>query len=712
MSETNTGGTLDLIIASIQSAVATITHFVEGVVGAMTNVIFDGLKLLAKSVNLSFNGVVSDLLGGIGSVLKGLGSHLLAIIEIIQKALNETNKILNTINKDVIQRFVDPILKTYEEIKQVETDIEAAIKEGLTGILEIPGIVSNALSSASLAYKQAVLLSDKNTSDLVNNNLIPGLGDQIGGHVKNLHDLFKSIYSTISENITEWKPKNLSEPTGIYDWKQEKTELDGFLASVQWPIGSLLKDLWRGLLLFEAQVATFTAYLSQAEQAAKLSTPVEPLPVNDAVNAAHRNLITSDDMVTELGRQGLSADRANILYTLADQLLGVADLVRGNFRGIISDTIFKDEMNNLNYTEGRQQALLELYKFLPDPGLLASLYQRQIITKADFESTLKKNGWEDSTIAGYEALIFRPSTTDTYARFVSRRTQADKGFLADSYKSVGPESLHTLAGMNGQDDTAADLSWLAHWRDMDIFTWINAEYRGMLGDGVFDQAVAAMNFPPEVSKILLEANRPLISFFYVVEMLSAGVFTESETVQYLKRYGFDDLSIKGIIKFSGYKALGKATEANVQFNQLSVANLKAMYDDSIITEGQFIEAMQAHGYDPETATLLVDLYQTAKATKERSAYLTMLVDEVKVGKISVQTALDDLGGKGYSEGEIAKFQLAVRSAQTSKTKLPTSAELKDMYKAEIISGDEYISTLEQLGYSAFWAERIAALAAI
>ena len=700
---TDLSGTLDTVLSNIDNTLAQAQNAQGSVLGDILGGISGIVGGAAKVGTSTNNKLLASILGVFGVSAQTSNDIQNKIVGVA----DSINKVIQTINTDVIGKVIEPVLTGVQQTLSLSTTIEGDLKSGIAGILQIPGQIADTLSSQANAVKQGAILGNEGRQTTASEILVPGIGQHIGSKLSEATASLSMLTGLSPEQLNQISPLNLSEPPGLDEWKSKIAGWFDELNKSSGIAGYVLHLLYRVLMLVESTVASAEPMLREAEQIANTNLPVTTLDLATLVTALIRGETSLASAQTEALRQGVSTDRLQLLTNVAMRLVDAGDAITANYRGVLSDADFETELSKQGWTAERIQTLKQVRAFLADPATASDWFARGFISPAQFQGILTMQGWSGDDIAIFEQALFRPRDLGDVARYYSRAQAAKQGFLAESLTQLPPTDVSDAARSNRMSPDFAGLAWLAHWKDLDPFLWLQAYYRSLITKEYLGEALASQNYPPEVTDVFIEGNRPLISFFYVVEMFAAGVFTLDEGTAYLQRYGFDDAAIQAILKFGQFKSLGKATEQNTSLAQLSLANLKSMFDAGIIGKTEFVLGIQEHGYNSETAVLLADLYETQDQLKARTANITALVNEVAAGMITEQAALDNLGGQGYTQGEIAKAVLDIRKASAVKAKLPTEAQLIKMAKDTVIDYPTFTATMALLGYHEPWITRIA-----
>lgn len=684
-------------------------------------------SVIAQS-NASKTGTLSGILGGIGGVLQGLqgvsssvGQQILggilgtigvsastsqSVASDITGGLSDVTSALSFVRNDVVGKVLAPILAGLNASKNLQTRIQAELSSGLTGILSIPKTLADALGSQAQGLLASAKLRNDAAADIATNTLVPGIGGEIGKNITASSLSMQNLLSYGNVTLEGLGVVPISAPEDMAVLTGQITKAAGEYDK----LGSMGKLLWSAIMGAITQVATVLAQLEPAieyaSQSARATNPVRPLSPEQAVIAQQRGVFTPSEAQTEAAQSGTSPARFTAMRELADRLLGANETVQAVLRGSLTAEQGAAELTRQFVTPDRQQVLFDLAKYVPGPNDIADWLLRGFVDDASFVTVLKAQGFTDADIAVWRQAMLHIPAPAGLARLYGRTQAAEQGFLADTYKQTAPADLAELVKQAHGDTQAANLEWLGHWKDVDVFTWLNALFRGIITPDQFSAAMVSQNYPTEVIDSFIAANRPLINFFYIPDMLAAGATDEAAARQLLAQYGFDQQAIDLTIKFAEFKQLGKASDSNAAFAQLSVANLTTMYADSIIDKAQYIQGLEEHGYSAENASLLAQLEYVKLDLANRKAGLANYMDLVKAGTLTLQQALDTLNSQGYSQGEIAKFQVSLQSDKAAHTKLPTEAQLDKMLISNIIDQRVWSETMGLLGYSAAWTERL------
>ena len=102
----------------------------------------------------------------------------------------------------------------------------------------------------------------------------------------------------------------------------------------------------------------------------------------------------------------------------------------------------------------------------------------------------------------------------------------------------------------------------------------------------------------------------------------------------------------------------------------------------------------------------MELADYNQAARQRADFAAVLMAEVKLGAITQEQALAQLGQAGFSGAELAKYELQIEQAKVLHGKLPSEAQLEKMLKANIIDAATWGETMLLLGYSQTWVSRL------
>ena len=431
--------------------------------------------------------------------------------------------------------------------------------------------------------------------------------------------------------------------------------------------------------------------------------PITKIDPGKVVELWSRGILAESDAREELISQGYNKSRQNLLYDGTHFQPDSGTLIDHWFRSIISADVLSQGLKALGYDDTQIEALKMGSIKLLDPSLLLQLWQRNLITEAEIRQALNVQRYDNAQIDGILSSGFRPPNVAESIRGDAIRKVLGNFWLPfiSDFDTI-PQEVKDAGRAEGMNDDTIRQQWWAHWNILDPATWINLYYRGHRSATELSAALDGFFIPPTLQLDLIDANRPLIPFRTLPTMLASGDITEEQARKKLQQHGFAAEDIDLLIKYAE-RSKAKATAATpTAVKTLSIQNARTLFDDGAITQEQYVSILEAHGYTAALAAQQAQVDQIAAHAKERKQQLTDLESEVEVGTTTVDAAISQLAGAGFTAAEIARFQNAVRRTATKNTKHPSFPEMVHFFKAGLVTADMIKSELQVQGWLEPW----------
>jgi len=693
------------LFSSIGHIIHGVTHTLHGIVHAITHPI----DAISSLVGGNVGNIFSSIGGNIGSAIDAIGSTIRDVVSPVYDVLRDVTNGVSEIQHGIIDRLVLPIVNAYKTYKQVATEIESVIKLDAAGFVTTADAIVKGLASNAALYNHAVLRNIAANKELVDEHLKPALWGAGKTSLDSIHETIKAYVHPNMDTIGEPETIHLDEPMDFAPQVEEWNKiLKKAMSGDSW-IDYFIRKLWMILMVGPALDKHAEPNIAWLEQQVLLKNPYKLLGPSDAVEAGWRGLISKDQFLEELGKQGFSPERSEVLYDAAAKLLSAGDAIKAFFRGIIDEETLFDELHKERIPKSVGKVLVDLFRYLPSQYEAAEWYRRRLIDKDAYNYIAKANGLDEQQAEITLKAGYGPVDSARYARLYGRLMAVDEGYLSGSMGQGAPKLVAELAEQAGKTKMQADLDWLGQWQDMQPYDWVTAWFRGATDERTVRMAFDAHNMPREIHDAYIEVQRSLIPFWMLPNMLASGAFTDYEATEYLKRLGFADKDIPLIKKYANIKSLGKVAGTVDTWKQLSLSNLREMYNDGIIDDAGYTEGLIKHGYTAETAKLLVQLIRTEREIAERRSTAEGIVAEVNAGVLDKGAAIDKMYSLGYSNGEVAKYINRMKAKAQEKAKLPSVASMNKMYLKGILGEKEWRNAMRAYGYSDYWVDKLLGL---
>jgi hypothetical protein len=729
------------INSAVQDAATTAqdtTNQITGSLNTFSTSLFDWAKSIGTWLKDHIVSILDDIKNGVIKVADTVYNVISGALDKVATFYKDTlepilSKIATSVKNiaDFYEQHIKPILDAVSTaintIQKAITAIEADLKSGLQGILQLPTDLANAVSGIDAALIRAGRALKVHKADDADFYYVTADGKGFADHIKSLGAALTGL--GVAPQKTTFSPghESLSEPT----LAQELPKLLDAMNTIIFDIAKGLKNIaldpaklgetlgiglaafWAGLIeplelllaLWEIMKAPLGVIGELAEERVREVTQLTKLDGGTLAAAWQRDFITSDAMDEELATQGYNKQRSELLRRLKTYVEDPATLVDYRYRGIVTDDDFASGLKDVGFTPAQRAALLEGSTRLLDVTTALDAWRREKMDEATVDEIIAVNRFTTAQGELLKNLNFSgPDYQSAYRAYLERRMLERIG-LPTPVEDTIPAEVHDAGHHQGLNDAAILAQWTSQVNSLPSTLWLALYWRGQASLEELRNALFRDRVPEDLWTNWIDSQRPLIPFRTIPAMVAAGLITEAEAISRLEKHGY---SLPDAVLLMQYASRGskkaKATTATTQ-HDLSLAQAKTAYDDGIITVDQYKEILLAHGLDSNAVAIEVKLTQISQETKARKQIGIDIVDEYQAGLIDQQTALQQLASSGYTIAEQAAVQKKLKAANSVKAKTPSEAELRAMTKHAVISTDDYYNSLIVIGYSTTWAQR-------
>jgi len=379
--------------------------------------------------------------------------------------------------------------------------------------------------------------------------------------------------------------------------------------------------------------------------------------------------------------------------------LGLGFLGWQSLSPVATHAIMRPQERFLNYTYPKE---------IPSVSVIADLYASRLLSEGEALDLLREHGIDP---AFHQKLL---------ERAYSRISVSD---LLDLYRAgkIDVSTLASYLAIHGYKDEDIPLIITANTlpKEENPPAVALSILRQALREGIIDEnefrsrALKIPRDPYEVELIIAierakkELNERLLGVSQIREAFQRGVLKEPEALFYLKELGLSE-SRAAILIETWKRAM------TPRFVHLNAARLAEAYRYGVIDERTFYSKLLLLGWDEESANIYVKTVKAQIAEREdrettlrvrkptTSQVLTFMIQ----GIISQDEAMKLLKEIGYDETTAARL---IKSALIEPPKLPrklTKSEIVELWKKGFISTGEALDRLTLLDYTKEEAEGI------
>ena len=659
-------GTLDTFTSGLQGLSTTIGSTITSSIGSLLDSLFNPSGNVIGAITAAIDGLAREQQGVLETILGGIGQDLGAVENSILGLGISLGDILRNLWKSLPTILVQVLGAEIPGLKDIVHAIEI-----LTG--HLPGTARSGIDYGDFGNIFARIMAAAES-----------IAGATGVPISTIYQPQDPLTSACSlEDATNKLESRSGAGVKLPDWAQTAIK----------SVGAVFVEVTRAipfLLNFERL----------AEESQSAACPITKLAPGDVLRALTRGYLSSSDAGDELLKQGISPSRFKVLQDLSRYLEDAGTVIDQWWRGILTDDDVQTLLAQNGFSNSQVDAAKKAsFRITPVPEA-TDAYNRGLISDDQFGIIATANRLDDVQVDLLRALRQRPPSPQEALRGTLTRDALGGlsiPFFTD-FDTV-PGYFTTACHAAGLDDNAARDLWWSHWNVGDIGSWITAYFRGQRLYAELLAVAGSFGVPETYLSDLIAINRPLIPYRTVPAMIKAGTISESRGRDILAHHGFESQDIDDLLK---YAAVGSKTTkaATAQANHdESLATAKTAYDDGILTADQYTQLLQAHGLDASAAAVTIQVADIANEVKARKQVATDVVDEYNAGLLDQQGAIQQLAISGLTVAEQAAAIRKMKSAQSTKAKQPSEAELRAFAQHDIITPDEYQSRLSTIGYS-------------
>jgi hypothetical protein len=391
------------------------------------------------------------------------------------------------------------------------------------------------------------------------------------------------------------------------------------------------------------------------------------------------------------------------------QLLAPMDATGAWRRGLLSTQETVDMIQRQGYAEQLAKTILDLSEFVPPEQDLFSMYHRGLISEQDLRGGLFEKGVKDEMIDPLiQASYVLPPVADIITMAVREVFTPAVAERFGQYEDF-PKPFADEAEKQGLTVEWARRYWAAHWALPSPQQGFEMLHRGVIGTEDLNLLLKSLDVMPFWRDRLTQIAYAPFTRVDIRRMHKVGVLDEQGVKLAYKDLGYNEEKASTLTEFTLRLNAPKDADDAIELESLSRASILGFYSDGLLTRERAKGLLLGLGYSDEAATSYLDSEDIQEERRERQEEITLIIELAKAGTITFENAQDQLNALGLEESEIKKTLVKLIRAEKSQTKLPSRSEAERMVKAKVLELKDYTDLLERLGYSKKWREAFTAL---
>tara|TARA_S200002703_G_scaffold160053_1_gene176362 strand:+ start:2869 stop:4980 length:2112 start_codon:yes stop_codon:yes gene_type:complete len=387
------------------------------------------------------------------------------------------------------------------------------------------------------------------------------------------------------------------------------------------------------------------------------------------------------------------------------------EAIRMYYRERISEEEANELMRMNGYARTDANNLIEAAEVLPSVDFILSGWLRGTLTDEAMETLFKRSGYSLTSTALLKELAFYiPPVQDLITMSVREvfSTEARRDLDLDEEFPDDPRFLEAIKNQGLAKEWAEDY-WAAHWTLPSVQMGYEMFHRGEINIDELRALMKALDIAPTWrDKLINIAYTPITR----VDIRRIHSLLDKDNAWVKDRYvdlGYSPDDAQTMADFVE-KANDEGDIIDIDVaSDLTRSTIIGFYVDGIIDEDSTRALLLQAGINLVATELFIDSAQFDIEKRERKKAIEFVIDQYRFDVISFDDAVVDLNGLGLEtiETELAQFDLL--KVKQQKTKIPSKADLDKFLKGGIIEDEDYITMLEQHGYSNDWANKYLSL---
>lgn len=452
-------------------------------------------------------------------------------------------------------------------------------------------------------------------------------------------------------------------------------------------------------------------------------SPFSLLPVDAAIEAAHRDIVSEDFAKSEAAKQGINSNRYNYMAKLAlnwPDLGSVLDLVN---RGTLGEQDALDILKMHGLPEWLRPVMLSTRRTLLEPADLALMTLRGILTTDqgrhraaqrgihadDFDLLTESTGEPPAVMELLEAYrrgfidrdrlergIRQSRVRNEWIDVVERLRYAPPS-TSDAVRAVVQNHLsdaegRKIADVNGMDPKAWDWLVETEGNPLAFGQMLELMNRGEATETQVRQAIREGRTKNKYIDQAIKLARRLPPERTVASMVGHGVISNDRGMHLLHDLGFDAQTSKELVKQAG-------SSKTTRDKDLAKADILALYHDSAIDAARATSMLKALGYDASESGWLLKLQDLKREVGWRNQAITVIRSAVLARHITMDQGKADLQAAGIPGEQIDHLVKLWTLELSAMRKTLTEPQILHIMKKGVFGPDDALARLQHLGYS-------------
>lgn len=391
--------------------------------------------------------------------------------------------------------------------------------------------------------------------------------------------------------------------------------------------------------------------------------------------------------------------------------LSPADGLRLHRWGAIGDGAVRDVLRQHGFNEGRREALIAANHVPVSPGAALDAWHRELVTEGYLDDLLRRAGLDatDTEVAKKQSFYRAPpsdlilmAVRDVFDPAARRRLSLDEDF---------PPEFERAAKRIGITESLARDYWAAHWSLPAVGQGYSMLHRGVIDDATLDDLLRAKDIAPVWRPRLKAISYRTLNRVDVRRMYVTGTLDAAQVLKAYKDLGYDDRNAALMRDFTVRWAEDRApTEDELAARGLTRSLVLRLYARGTVDREQAEALLVEAGMGEDVAALWIASAEIEEAARVEGERVDTVLVRYREGIATEREAEQDLAALNLTRAERRVIAERMDQIRLSRRRLPSRTDCDRMLKAGLIEKEEYLETMNRIGYGVKWGARFYELA--
>jgi hypothetical protein len=327
--------------------------------------------------------------------------------------------------------------------------------------------------------------------------------------------------------------------------------------------------------------------------------------------------------------------------------LAKGEYIAAWLRGVIDDQYLDRQFAAMGISDKDRQILKELAYFIPPPSDLIRMAVRE---------------------------VFTPEIAERFGQF--------QDF---------PEAFREWAAKQGISEFWAKAYWAAHWDLPSITQGFEMFHREVITREELELLLRAQDVMPFWREKLLQISYNPVTRIDILRMYQLGVIDRDEVERRFRHLGYSPEDARVLAEYTVRLAAQREKD-------LSRQDMEELLAAGVITEEQAKEFLRRAGYSEEIANLVLERTKLKIAQREMEDEIEAIKTRYLNGEITIQDVAAEMQKLGATGLQVDRVMAELERARRKMRRALSPAQVERAFKRGLLTSDEARQRLRALGY--------------